>query len=102
MCRCGHHPQAYLNTSPSLSQMTTHDVMDLIEKWGYKSVKISDDGIGRVNITTETPLTKPEQRQIEACMPAGVIVLFTTSIKTAQPVPKQLEKWFNDTKRYMK
>lgn len=102
MCRCGSHPKAYLNTSPTLSQMTTHDIMDLIEKWGYKSVKISDDGVGRINIITSEPLTKPEQRQVEACMPPGVIVLFTTNVKSQAAVPKQLEKWFNDTRRYVK
>ena len=102
MCACGHHPRAYLNTAPSLSQMTTHDIMDLLEKYGHKSAKINDDGIGRISISTETPLSLSERQHIEARMPAGVIVMFTTALKAVQPVPKQLEKWFSDCKCYMK
>lgn len=102
MCRCGHHPQAYLSTAPSLSAMTTHDLMDQLEKWGYRSVKINDDGIGRIGITTDSALPKHQQEQLEASMPAGVMLNFTVAIKAQQPVPKQLEKWYRDCQRYMK
>lgn len=102
MCRCGHHPKAFLNTAPSLSQMTTHEMMDLLEKWGHKSCEIRDDGTGRVNVITSEALTRTEQEQLEASAPPGVIVLFTTKIKTNAPLPKQLEKWALDTRKELK
>jgi hypothetical protein len=102
MCRCGHHPKTYLNTSPSLSQLTTHELMDQLEKWGYKTVKISDEGTGRIGITTNEALSRSQQDQLEACMPAGTRIIFTVSIKKAETVPPQLEKWYRDTQRYLK
>lgn len=82
--------------------MTSHDIMDQLEKWGYRSVKISDEGTGRISIITEETLSKHQQEQIEASMPAGTSVFFTVSSKIKANCPRQLEKWFRDTKRYMK
>ena len=101
MCLCGHHPKTFLNTSNSLSQMTTHDMMNQLERWGFKGCKISDDGTGRIGITTESPLNVQQKEQIEASVPAGVRVSFTTS-SASIPMPKGLEKWARDAKKYMK
>lgn len=102
MCRCGHHPKAYLNTAPSLSQMTTHDIMDLLEKQGYKQCEIKDDGIGRVTIITPHRVDLVCQQNIEASMPAGVKVTFVIKSSFTMHAPPQLEKWMRDTAKELK
>jgi hypothetical protein len=102
MCRCGSHPKAFLNTAPSLSTMTTHDIMDLLEKQGYKQCEIRDEGTGRITIITPYKVQTSTQQQIEASMPAGVMVTFVTTAPYTMYAPPSLEKWFKEAKRYMK
>ena len=101
MCLCGHHPKTFLNTANSLSQMTTHEMMNQLERWGHRSCKISDEGTGRISIITESPLTVQQKEQIEASVNPGVKVFFTTNTANI-PMPKGLEKWARDTKKYLK
>lgn len=82
--------------------MSTHDMMDLLEKMGHKSCEIRDDGTGRVNVITSEALTRHQQEQVEACSPPGVIVLFTTKVKTQMQLPRQLEKWARDVQKELK
>lgn len=100
-CRCGHHPQAF-SSSPSLSAMSTHDIMDLLEKWGHKQCEIRDEGTGRISIITQYPLHKIQQDAIEAALPPGITAFFTTKEKNAVPIPKSLQKWARDTAKEIK
>ena len=101
MCICGHHPKDFLSTS-SLSQMTTHDLMDLLKKFGHKSCKISDDGTGIVGIETNTELTFYEKQIIESAMPAGVVVRFWVNSGDKVTIPASLEKWAKSTEKELK
>jgi len=82
--------------------MSTHDMMDLLEKMGHKSCEIRDDGTGRVNVITSEALTRHQQEQIEASAPAGIRVLFTTKVKAQLPIPKHLERWARETAKELK
>jgi hypothetical protein len=101
MCRCGAYPGFHTH-KPVLNAMSTHDMMDLLEKMGHKSSEIRDDGTGRINIITSEALTHHQQEQVEASAPPGVIVLFTTKMKGQTALPRSLEKWARDAAKELK
>lgn len=100
-CMCGYHPSAF-KVSPSLSSMTTHEMMQLIEKLGYKACEIKDDGNSRISIITSVNIDRKHQEVIEASAPAGVKVFFTIKDRTNEPLPKSLQGWARDVQKELK
>jgi hypothetical protein len=101
MCICGHHPKDFLSTS-SLSQLTTHELMELLKKMGHKSCDISDDATGIVGIRTDRELTFYEKQIIESAMPPGVVLRFWVNSGDQVSVPASLEKWVKSTAKEIK
>jgi|ERR1700677_1889111 len=102
MCLCGNHPQGFVNMSPSLSTMTTHKLMELLQDMEHTVCEIRDDGIGIIGITTARYVSITQREKIKNCMPAGVLVNFVVKDDFKRQIPKQLEKWYRETKRYLK
>jgi hypothetical protein len=102
MCNIGGNHKHNLSCKLYTSQMSRQELIDLILKQGYKADVSEEEGTGYVRVVTEDTLPNYVKDTIQASVPAGVRVNFTTKVRGSMACPSPLAKWYKATKGFMK
>jgi hypothetical protein len=103
MCRSGHHPVLNTKASTSLAQMNTKDVTDLLEKCGHYDTRVEIDPHDRmIRVTSKRKIDQSVQNIVEASIPVGTKISFTTLEENKVRLPAALAQWYQMTKPFVK
>jgi len=73
------------------------DIIDLLEKQGYR-VQVEDDNVNNaLMITTDRPIPQELKELVELIRPPQIVFHFNVKERMKYPVPTVLHKWYKET-----